>query len=75
MASMLPSEFKVAFKADLSKFRMDMGMYATEVIFNSTTKETLSLTEVPMQNKKIAVKMGDKYLNATDDPNGMCVKI
>lgn len=57
MASMLPSEFKVAFKADLSKFRMDMGMYATEVIFNSTTKETLSLTEVPMQNKKIAVKM------------------
>jgi GLPGLI family protein len=57
MAAMLPKEFKVDFKGDNSKFKMDMGMYATEVIYNSATKESLSLTEVPMQNKKIAVKM------------------
>ncbi|MBK0383022.1 DUF4412 domain-containing protein [Pedobacter sp. SD-b] len=57
MASMLPSEFKVQFKGDYSKFKMDMGMYATEVVFNNATKESLSLTDVPMQNKKIAVKM------------------
>ncbi len=57
MAAMLPKEFKVQFKGDNSKFKMDMGMYATEVIYNSATKESLSLTDVPMQNKKIAVKM------------------
>ena len=57
MAEMLPKEFKVAFKGDYSKFKMDMGMYATSVIFNNASNETLSLTDVPMQNKKIAVKM------------------
>ena len=57
MAAMLPSEFKVDFKGDLSKFKMDMGMYSTQVIYNNATKESLSLTEVPMQSKKIAVKM------------------
>ena len=45
------------FKGDLSKFKMDMGMYSTQVIYNNATKESLSLTEVPMQSKKIAVKM------------------
>ncbi|MFC5284717.1 hypothetical protein [Pedobacter alpinus] len=57
MAAMLPAEFVVTFKGDLSKFNMDMGMYSTSVIYNNATKESLSLTEVPMQNKKIAVKM------------------
>lgn len=57
MAAMLPKEFKVVFKGDYSKFKMDMGMYATSIIFNSAKNETLSLTDVPMQGKKIAVKM------------------
>jgi GLPGLI family protein len=60
MAAMLPKEFKVQFKGDYSKFKMDMGMYATEVMMNNATKETLSLTDVPIQNKKIAVKMNQE---------------
>lgn len=62
MVAMLPTEYKVDFKAGISKFRMDMGMFATEVVYNNNTEETLSLTDVPMQNKKIAVKMnGEQY--------------
>jgi hypothetical protein len=57
MAAMLPQEYKVNFKGDLSKFKMDMGMFSTLVIYNNQTKETLSLTEVPIQSKKIAVRM------------------
>lgn len=57
MASMLPKEYTMKFKGDLSQFKMDMGMFSTEIIFNNLTKETLSLTEVPIQDKKIAVKM------------------
>lgn len=57
MAAMLPTEYKVIFKGELSKFKLDMGMFATQVIYNDSSKETLSLTDVPMQNKKIAVKM------------------
>jgi hypothetical protein len=62
MAAMLPKEFKVAFKGDYSKFKMDMGMYATSVIFNNASNETLSLTDVPMQNKKIAGYNCTKYI-------------
>ncbi|HET8828052.1 MAG TPA: DUF4412 domain-containing protein [Pelobium sp.] len=57
MAGMLPKEFKVAFKGNYSMFKMDMGMFATSVILNNLTNETLTLTDVPMQNKKFAVKM------------------
>jgi GLPGLI family protein len=57
MAAMLPTSYKVNFKGDYSVFKMDLGMFSTEVIYNNATKETLSLTEVPMQNKKIAMKM------------------
>ncbi|TAF46156.1 MAG: hypothetical protein EAZ51_01915 [Sphingobacteriales bacterium] len=57
MAAMLPNEYGMKFKGDLSQFKMDMGMFVTEVIFNNSTKETLSLTDVPFQDKKIAVKM------------------
>lgn len=57
MAGMLPKEFKVTFKGNYSMFKMDMGMFSTSVILNNATNETLSLTDVPIQNKKIAVKM------------------
>jgi len=57
IAGMLPTEFKVSFKGEYSTFTMDMGIFTTTVISNNTTNEKLSLTEVPMQNKKIAVKM------------------
>ena len=57
MAGMLPKEFKVTFNDTFSRFKMDMGMFSTDVIFNTANNEMLSLTEVPMQNKKIAVKM------------------
>lgn len=57
MAAMLPKEFKVAFKGNYSQFKMDMGMFATSVILDNSTNETLTLTDVPMQSKKIAVRM------------------
>lgn len=57
MVAMLPTEYKVNFKGDMSMFKMDMGMFATQVVYNDASKESLSLTDVPMQNKKIAVKM------------------
>lgn len=57
MAGMLPKEFKVAFKGNYSMFKMDMGMFATSVILNNLTNETLTLTDIPMQNKKFVVKM------------------
>ncbi len=57
MVAMLPTEYKVNFKGDMSLFKMDMGMFATQVVYNDASKESLSLTDVPMQNKKIAVKM------------------
>lgn len=57
MAAMLPCEYKMSFKDDLSQFKMDMGMFSTLIIYNNATKESLSLTEVPIQSKKIAVKM------------------
>ncbi len=57
MAGMLPKEFKVSFKGEYSQFKMDMGMFATKVILNNITNETLSLMDIPTQNKKIAVKM------------------
>ncbi|HEX7367816.1 MAG TPA: DUF4412 domain-containing protein [Pelobium sp.] len=57
MAAMLPKEFKVNFKGNYSQFKMDMGMFSTLIILDNNTNETLTLTDVPMQNKKIAVKM------------------
>lgn len=60
MAAMLPTEYKVIFKGALSQFKLDMGMFATQVIYNDSSKETLSLTDVPMQNKKIAMKMNSE---------------
>ncbi len=57
IAGMLPKEFKVSFKGDYSLFKMDMGMFTTSVITNNLTNETLALTDMPMQNKKIAMKM------------------
>lgn len=57
MVAMLPTEYKVAFKGDMSVFKMDMGMFATQQVYNQSTKEVLSLTDVPMQSKKVAVKM------------------
>ncbi|RKD14332.1 hypothetical protein BCY91_07550 [Pelobium manganitolerans] len=57
LAAMLPKEMKVAFNGDLSRMKMDMGMYATTILANIVTGEMLTLTEVPMQNRKIAVKM------------------
>lgn len=57
MADMLPKEFKVSFKGNYSMFKMDMGMFSTSVITNNATNETLTLTDIPMQGKKYAVKM------------------
>lgn len=71
MAAMLPSEYKIEFKGEMSRFKMDMGMFATSVIYNDATKEMMSLTEVPMQNKKIAVKMDkDQTKQMQDLQNG-----
>ncbi|MEO6161070.1 MAG: DUF4412 domain-containing protein [Pelobium sp.] len=63
MAAMLPSEYKVAFDGEMSKFKLDMGMFSTQVIYNAGTNESLSLTEVPIQSKKIAVKMTSDQTN------------
>jgi GLPGLI family protein len=67
MAAMLPTEYKVEFKGNLSRFKMDMGMFATSVIYNDASKEMMSLTEVPMQNKKIAVKMNKDQTKKMQD--------
>jgi len=60
MVAMLPTEYKVNFKGDMSIFKMDMGMFATQQVYNQSTKEILSLTDVPMQSKKVAVKMNSE---------------
>jgi len=70
MAAMLPTEYKVNFKGDYSTFKMDLGMFSTQVIYNVVTKETLSLTEVPMQNKKIAVKMNAEQSKKMQEMQG-----
>lgn len=60
MVAMLPAEYKVNFKGDMSVFKMDMGMFATQQVYNQSSKEILSLTDVPMQSKKVAVKMNSE---------------
>lgn len=60
MVAMLPTEYKVSFKGDMSIFKMDMGMFATQQVYNQSSKEILSLTDVPMQSKKVAVKMNSE---------------
>ncbi len=70
MASMLPKENKVYFNGTMSKFNLDMGMFSTTVISNGETKEALSLTEVPMQNKKIAMKMNKEQVEAMQEKQG-----
>ncbi len=78
MAAMLPTEYKVNFKGDFSIFKMDLGMFATQVVYNDATKESLSLTDVPMQGKKIAVKMtkeqGEKMQELQSGEKDMEVK-
>src|SRR5690606_7913454 len=56
-AAMLPKEYKIYFKGDISKFTMDLGMMTNKVIANSKTNTGLMLMEIPMANQKIAVKM------------------
>ena len=70
MSAMLPQEYKVNFKGDLSKFKMDMGMFSTLVIYNNFSKETLSLTEVPIQSKKIAVRMNKEQTEKMSEMQG-----
>lgn len=57
MASMLPKEYKVYFKDELSKFTLDLGMMKNQVISNAKTKTGLMLMEIPMADQKIAVKI------------------
>lgn len=70
MAAMLPQEYKVSFNGSSSKFKMEMGMFSTLVIYNGSTHETLSLTEVPIQNKKIAVKMNKEQTEKMAEMQG-----
>lgn len=55
MAAMLPSEFVVYLKGNVSKYKMDLGMFAVENYYDAATQQNLTLTDVPMQGKKIAV--------------------
>jgi GLPGLI family protein len=55
MAAMLPSEFVVYIKGNVSKYKMDLGMFAVENYYDAATQQNLTLTDVPMQGKKIAV--------------------
>jgi hypothetical protein len=55
MAAMLPSEFVVYLKGNISKHKMDLGMFAVENYHDVATGQNLTLTDVPMQGKKIAV--------------------
>lgn len=70
MAAMLPQEYKMSFKDELSQFKMDMGMFSTIITYNNKNKETLSLTEVPIQSKKIAVKMNKEQTEKMAEMQG-----
>ncbi len=70
MVAMLPQEYKMSFKDDLSQFKMDMGMFSTLITYNNKNKETLSLTEVPIQSKKIAVKMNKEQTEKMAEMQG-----
>jgi GLPGLI family protein len=54
MAAMLPTELIVYLKGNISKFKMDLGMMALETYYDANTKQNLTLTDIPMQGKKIA---------------------
>lgn len=70
MAAMLPQEYIMSFKNDLSKFKIDMGMFSSLIVYSNTTKESLSLTDVPIQNKKIAVKMNKEQTEKMAEMQG-----
>jgi GLPGLI family protein len=55
MAAMLPTEFVVSLKGNISKYKMDLGMFAVENYYDASNQQNLTLTDVPMQGKKIAV--------------------
>lgn len=71
MAAMLPAEQKVEFNGNMSRFKMDFGMYAVQVIYNDSSKETMTLTDVPMQGKKIAMKMNQDQAKKIEEVQGV----
>jgi hypothetical protein len=56
-AAMLPKNYKVFFKDDLSRLTMDLGMMTNQVTTDLKNQEGLILINIPMADKKIAVKM------------------
>src|SRR5690606_30180710 len=57
LSSMLPKEYKVYFKNEVSKFTLDLGMMKNQVISNAKTKTGLMLMEIPMADQKMAIKV------------------
>lgn len=57
LAGMLPTEYQMYFKDNFSKFKIDMGMFSSQIIHNNITGESLTLTDLPIQGKKVAMKM------------------
>lgn len=57
VAAMLPKEYKIYFKNEISKFVIDMGMMKSQVISNEKTDYGLMLMEIPMADQKVAVKL------------------
>lgn len=56
-AAMLPKEYKLYFKGDVSKFTMDLGMMTNVITSNNKTSEGLMLMDIPAASQKIAVKI------------------
>lgn len=55
--SMLPSESKVQFNANISKVEVDMGMAMLKVLTDGSTRNGLILVDVPIAQKQYAAKM------------------
>lgn len=55
-AAMLPKEYKIYYKENLSKFVMDLGMMTNQMTSDSKTNTGLMLMDIPMAKQKIAVK-------------------
>lgn len=56
-AAMLPKIYQVFFKDEISRLTMDLGMMTNQVTTDLKKQEGLLLINIPMADKKIAVKM------------------
>lgn len=61
-ASVLPSESKVEFNGGMSKLQTDMGVAMLKIINDATIDKALILVDIPIMQKKYAVKLSTEEL-------------